>query len=136
MYQQFVPPPPPPPPVAQPTNPLAIPVTWYIDVPTSSVGAVLTVVPTIQDKFHTAITLASGGDDRTQWSRFSVFGKPKEIHYSIAELKTVTPIVEAGYSAVAPFPHGMTAPEDVNEAVMPLYHGAWTEFCLRTRQGH
>ena len=63
------------------------------------------------------------------WARLQVFGKPLGIHKSIVALKDITHVNEAGYVMDAVYPNDDDA--DVMSKSMPVYHGAWTEFCSR-----
>ena len=118
-----------PPPPQGPHNPLEVPVEWYVDVPTSALGLVFGAIPGIQQKFFTSISVVSGGDQMNPWARLQVFGKPLGIHKSIVALKDITHVNEAGYVMDAVYPNDDDA--DVIAKSMPVYHGAWTEFCSR-----
>ena len=114
-------------------DPLEVPVEWYVDVPSGSLTDVMNQVSIWQRKFGTRIVVVSSGEHGSSWARLCLFGKPLGIHYSIAEISKAAKCVEAGYAADAPFPVGGHIGTESDADVMPVYHAAWTEFCLNKR---
>ena len=123
---------PPPPPIAS-HDPLEVPVDWFIDVPTASLSDVLRMSPAWDRQFGTRTSVQSGGDAQSRWTRLVVHGKPIPIHYLVAEVFKVSQCVEAGFAHDVAFPNDMVAYSDSEADVMPVYHGAWTEFCINKR---
>ena len=117
-----------PPPPEGSHNPLDVPVEWYVDVPTNSLGEIFTAIPGIQEKTLSSICLVSGGDQRSPWARLQIFGKPLAIHNSVVALKKMTEVAEIGYA----FESQSTSSPDLNqqqiENSMPIYHAAWCEY--------
>lgn len=122
--------PPPPPPMESLTNPLEIPTEWFVDVPTASLSEIFQRIPGWQSRFSTHISLFRGGEVGATWARLLIKGKPLRIHYTVAEIVKTSKCVEAGFSPEAPFPVESNPPEDADADVMPVYHAAWTEYCL------
>ena len=123
---------PPPPPITQ-HDPLEVPVDWYVDVPTPSVSDVFRMSPACDRKFGTRTSLHSGGDAQSRWARLAVHGRPIPIHHLVAEIFKVSQCVEAGFAGDVAFPNEMIPHSDTDADVMPVYHAAWTEFCINKR---
>ena len=124
--------PPPPPPIAK-HNPLDVPIEWYIDMRTADAQKVMGERIRIQETHLTSVSIIAGGE-QSEWARLCVFGKPLGIHHTIAEISTLLSgnLVEVGYTTDVPFPdHGEEFPMPVMS--IPLYHAAWTEYCMQRR---
>lgn len=129
MYHQ----PPPPPPVTV-TNPMDYHIEWYIDIPTLALEVVLGKVEVAGPKFSTTTALVAGGDQVSRWARICIAGKPIGIHYTIADIASITNVSEVGQQFDTPFPAGIEAPIDEDKDLVPVFHAAWSEFNLRNQQ--
>jgi hypothetical protein len=51
----------------------------------------------------------------------------------VAEVFKISQCVEAGFANDVAFPNDMMPHSDTEADVMPVYHAAWTEFCINKR---
>ena len=140
MYPFSAPPPPPPmapvpqwvppPPPVSNHDPLESVSEWYIDIPAASRTVVAEKTREADKRFGTFTSIIAGANGQSYWTRLRVHGKPLGIHYLIAEIAKISPVVEVGYTADHPFPIDTGA--SVAQAIqpMPVYHAAWTEYTL------
>jgi hypothetical protein len=136
---QFPPPPPPtagfvpPPPLEVMKNPLEVRTEWNVDVLTENLKAIFEVVPTLQNRFGTTLSLVAGGDEDSEWARFTIRGLPIGIHHTVGELKRAFRLEEAGFSVDDPLGPSSHLGSNRFEDEVPVYHAAWTEYSQKIR---